>query len=146
MVSFVCSDLFLCNCSEDIKGAHWGCPTSFDCSQAFCRCWSKCSAQQHRIIDNHRSYQWCFQRLDYILPTLLYMAIQNPSHNLVLPLFFIIKSLHNAAVRPETKKLMRNHILKGKLSSNGLYHGQELETVGGTKLRVFVYRNVSPQC
>lgn len=44
---------------------------------------------------------------------------------------------------PEMRKLMRNHILKGKLSSNSLYHGQDLETLEGTKLRVFVYRNVS---
>lgn len=44
---------------------------------------------------------------------------------------------------PEMRKLMRNHVLKGKLSSKGLYHGQELETLDGTKLRVFVYRNVS---
>lgn len=44
---------------------------------------------------------------------------------------------------PETRKLIRNHILKGKLSSKSLYHGQELETLDGTKLRVFVYRNVS---
>ncbi|KAA0709286.1 Transforming growth factor-beta-induced protein ig-h3 [Triplophysa tibetana] len=42
---------------------------------------------------------------------------------------------------PDMKKLMRNHILKGRLSSKGLYHGQELETLGGLKLRVFVYRN-----
>lgn len=44
---------------------------------------------------------------------------------------------------PEVRKLMRNHVLKGKLSSKTLYHGQELETLEGTKLRVFVYRNVS---
>ncbi|KAG7329306.1 hypothetical protein KOW79_007480 [Hemibagrus wyckioides] len=42
---------------------------------------------------------------------------------------------------PEKRKLMRNHVLKGKLSSKSLYHGQELETIDGTKLRVFVYRN-----
>uniref|UniRef100_A0AAQ6INH3 Transforming growth factor-beta-induced protein ig-h3 n=1 Tax=Anabas testudineus TaxID=64144 RepID=A0AAQ6INH3_ANATE len=39
------------------------------------------------------------------------------------------------------KKLMTNHILKEQLSSKSLYHGQELETLGGLKLRVFVYRN-----
>ncbi|XP_052011052.1 transforming growth factor-beta-induced protein ig-h3-like [Xyrauchen texanus] len=42
---------------------------------------------------------------------------------------------------PDMKKLLRNHILKEKLSSKSLYHGQELETLGGLKLRVFVYRN-----
>ncbi|XP_012697298.2 transforming growth factor-beta-induced protein ig-h3 [Clupea harengus] len=41
----------------------------------------------------------------------------------------------------EMKKLMRNHIIKETVSSAGLYHGQELETLGGLKLRVFVYRN-----
>ncbi|XP_068181576.1 transforming growth factor-beta-induced protein ig-h3 [Antennarius striatus] len=41
----------------------------------------------------------------------------------------------------ELKKLMTNHILKEQLSSKSLYHGQELETLGGLKLRVFVYRN-----
>ncbi|XP_060783978.1 transforming growth factor-beta-induced protein ig-h3 isoform X2 [Neoarius graeffei] len=42
---------------------------------------------------------------------------------------------------PEVRKLMRSHVLKGKLSSKSLYHGQELETIEGTKLRVFIYRN-----
>ncbi|XP_038142603.1 transforming growth factor-beta-induced protein ig-h3 [Cyprinodon tularosa] len=42
---------------------------------------------------------------------------------------------------PEMRKLMKNHILKTQLSSKSLYHGQELETMGGLKLRVFVYRN-----
>lgn len=41
----------------------------------------------------------------------------------------------------ETRKLMTNHILKEQLSSKALYHGQELETLGGLRLRVFVYRN-----
>ncbi|XP_067103251.1 transforming growth factor-beta-induced protein ig-h3 [Osmerus mordax] len=39
------------------------------------------------------------------------------------------------------KKLMTNHILKNQLSSKSLYHGQLLETLGGSKLRVFVYRH-----
>jgi len=43
---------------------------------------------------------------------------------------------------PDMKKLMTNHILKEQLSSKSLYHGQELETLGSLKLRVFVYRNV----
>lgn len=43
----------------------------------------------------------------------------------------------------DMKKMMRNHLVKEQLSSKGLYHGQELETLGGLKLRVFVYRNVS---
>lgn len=43
---------------------------------------------------------------------------------------------------PDLRKLLRNHIVKGQLSSSALYHGQELETLAGLKLRVFVYRNV----
>lgn len=43
---------------------------------------------------------------------------------------------------PDMRKLMINHIIKEQLSSKSLYHGQELETLGGLKLRVFVYRNV----
>uniref|UniRef100_A0AAY4DCP2 Transforming growth factor-beta-induced protein ig-h3 n=1 Tax=Denticeps clupeoides TaxID=299321 RepID=A0AAY4DCP2_9TELE len=42
---------------------------------------------------------------------------------------------------PAKKALMKNHLIRGKLSSKSLYHGQELETLGGLKLRVFVYRN-----
>uniref|UniRef100_A0A671U8B0 Transforming growth factor-beta-induced protein ig-h3 n=1 Tax=Sparus aurata TaxID=8175 RepID=A0A671U8B0_SPAAU len=42
---------------------------------------------------------------------------------------------------PDMRKLMINHIIKEQLSSKSLYHGQELETLGGLKLRVFVYRN-----
>uniref|UniRef100_A0A674NSN7 Transforming growth factor-beta-induced protein ig-h3 n=1 Tax=Takifugu rubripes TaxID=31033 RepID=A0A674NSN7_TAKRU len=41
----------------------------------------------------------------------------------------------------ELRKLLRNHLVKGQLSSQALYHGQELETLGGLRLRVFVYRN-----
>uniref|UniRef100_A0A4W5RDZ3 Transforming growth factor-beta-induced protein ig-h3 n=1 Tax=Hucho hucho TaxID=62062 RepID=A0A4W5RDZ3_9TELE len=45
------------------------------------------------------------------------------------------------AMTGELKKLLKNHILKEKLSSRLLYHRQELETLGGIKLRVLVYRN-----
>lgn len=44
---------------------------------------------------------------------------------------------------PDMRKLLRNHILKERFSSKSLYHGQELETLGGLKLRVFVFRDVS---
>ncbi|KAJ1127393.1 hypothetical protein NDU88_005795 [Pleurodeles waltl] len=37
--------------------------------------------------------------------------------------------------------LLQNHIIKDQLSSKYLYHGQTLDTLGGKKLRVFVYRN-----
>ncbi|XP_068460308.1 transforming growth factor-beta-induced protein ig-h3 [Clinocottus analis] len=47
----------------------------------------------------------------------------------------------DTTMTPDLKKLMTNHILKEQLSSKALYHGQELETLGGLKLRVFVYRN-----
>jgi len=42
---------------------------------------------------------------------------------------------------PEMKVLLQNHLVKGQLTSRSLYHGQELETLGGAKLRVLVYRN-----
>ncbi|XP_069508704.1 transforming growth factor-beta-induced protein ig-h3 [Ambystoma mexicanum] len=45
------------------------------------------------------------------------------------------------AVGRELKSLLQNHIIKDSLSSKYLYHGQTLETLGGKKLRVFVYRN-----
>jgi transforming growth factor-beta-induced protein len=41
------------------------------------------------------------------------------------------------------KNLLMNHIVKDQLASKYLYHGQTLDTLGGKKLRVFVYRNVS---
>uniref|UniRef100_A0A4W6BIF4 Transforming growth factor-beta-induced protein ig-h3 n=1 Tax=Lates calcarifer TaxID=8187 RepID=A0A4W6BIF4_LATCA len=47
----------------------------------------------------------------------------------------------SVTMTPGIKKLMTNHIVKEQLSSKALYHGQELETLGGLKLRVFVYRN-----
>ncbi|XP_034546322.1 transforming growth factor-beta-induced protein ig-h3-like [Notolabrus celidotus] len=47
----------------------------------------------------------------------------------------------SVSMTPDMRKLMTNHILKEQLSSKSLYHGQELETLGGLKLRVFVYRN-----
>lgn len=45
---------------------------------------------------------------------------------------------------PDTETLLMNHLVKEQLSSSSLYHGQELETLGGLRLRVFVYRHVSP--
>ncbi|CAI5796403.1 periostin isoform X4 [Podarcis lilfordi] len=36
--------------------------------------------------------------------------------------------------------ILQNHILKVKIGLNDLYNGQFLETLGGKKLRVFVYR------
>ncbi|KAJ8015067.1 hypothetical protein DPEC_G00022280 [Dallia pectoralis] len=47
----------------------------------------------------------------------------------------------NVRMTDQLKRLLKNHILKEQLSSKSLYHGQELETLGGLKLRVFVYRN-----
>ncbi|XP_040847422.1 periostin isoform X1 [Ochotona curzoniae] len=38
------------------------------------------------------------------------------------------------------KLILQNHILKVKVGLNELYNGQILETIGGKKLRVFVYR------
>uniref|UniRef100_A0A8D3CQ64 Transforming growth factor-beta-induced protein ig-h3 n=1 Tax=Scophthalmus maximus TaxID=52904 RepID=A0A8D3CQ64_SCOMX len=48
---------------------------------------------------------------------------------------------NDAFKEPVCLRLMTNHMLKETLSSKSLYHGQELETLGGLKLRVFVYRN-----
>ncbi|TNN61062.1 Transforming growth factor-beta-induced protein ig-h3 [Liparis tanakae] len=42
---------------------------------------------------------------------------------------------------PALRLLLTQHLLRGQLSSRALYHGQELETLGGLRLRVFVYRN-----
>uniref|UniRef100_A0A3B4BKI5 Transforming growth factor-beta-induced protein ig-h3 n=1 Tax=Periophthalmus magnuspinnatus TaxID=409849 RepID=A0A3B4BKI5_9GOBI len=47
----------------------------------------------------------------------------------------------SVSMTPALKTILSQHILKERLSSKSLYHGQELETVGGLKLRVFVYRN-----
>ncbi|XP_032070543.1 periostin isoform X3 [Thamnophis elegans] len=38
------------------------------------------------------------------------------------------------------KLILKNHILKVKVGLNDLYNGQFLETLGGKKLRVFLYR------
>ncbi|XP_068133530.1 transforming growth factor-beta-induced protein ig-h3 [Hyperolius riggenbachi] len=46
-----------------------------------------------------------------------------------------------ASVDKDMVNLLQNHIIKDQLSSKYLYHGQVLDTVGGKKLRVFVYRN-----
>ncbi|KAL3060934.1 hypothetical protein OYC64_009196 [Pagothenia borchgrevinki] len=47
----------------------------------------------------------------------------------------------DTTMTPDMRTLMTNHLLRTQLSSKSLYHGQELETLGGVKLRVFVYRN-----
>ncbi|XP_067419132.1 periostin isoform X2 [Emydura macquarii macquarii] len=38
------------------------------------------------------------------------------------------------------KLIMQNHILKVKIGLNELYNGQNVETLGGKRLRIFVYR------
>ncbi|XP_069052258.1 transforming growth factor-beta-induced protein ig-h3 [Lepisosteus oculatus] len=47
----------------------------------------------------------------------------------------------SVSITPALRKVLKKHIVKGQLSSKHLYHGQQLETVDGQKLRVFVYRN-----
>ncbi|NXC21976.1 POSTN protein, partial [Corythaeola cristata] len=44
------------------------------------------------------------------------------------------------------KTILQNHIIKVKVGLNELYNGQELETIGGKLLRVFVYRTVKCIC
>ena len=46
-------------------------------------------------------------------------------------------------INAHTKNLLLNHMIKDQLASKYLYHGQTLDTLGGKKLRVFVYRNVN---
>lgn len=41
------------------------------------------------------------------------------------------------------KIILENHILKKKIVLQELYNGQQLETIGGKFLRVFIYRTVS---
>lgn len=43
----------------------------------------------------------------------------------------------------ELKIILENHILKKKFGLGQLYNGQQLETIGGKTLRVFIYRTVS---
>ncbi|TFK07540.1 death effector domain-containing protein [Platysternon megacephalum] len=38
------------------------------------------------------------------------------------------------------KLIMQNHILKVKIGLNELYNGQKVETLGGKRIRIFVYR------
>lgn len=40
--------------------------------------------------------------------------------------------------------ILENHILKNKIVLGQLYNGQQLETIGGKLLRVFIYRTVRP--
>ncbi|CAK6446077.1 unnamed protein product [Pipistrellus nathusii] len=59
---------------------------------------------------------------------------------LLAPLNFVFKD-GSPRVDARMKNLLRNHMVKDQLASKYLYHGQTLETLGGKKLRVFVYRN-----
>uniref|UniRef100_A0A3Q1BF87 Transforming growth factor-beta-induced protein ig-h3 n=1 Tax=Amphiprion ocellaris TaxID=80972 RepID=A0A3Q1BF87_AMPOC len=60
---------------------------------------------------------------------------------MLAPLDEAFKDGVHVTMTPDMRKLMTNHIVKEQMSSKSLYHGQELETLGGLKLRVFVYRN-----
>lgn len=40
--------------------------------------------------------------------------------------------------------ILENHIMKNKVVLGQLYNGQHLETIGGKRLRVFIYRTVCP--
>lgn len=51
-------------------------------------------------------------------------------------------------IRSKDQRLLRiileNHIIKNKVVLGQLYNGQHLETIGGRRLRVFIYRTVCP--
>uniref|UniRef100_A0A7N8YDH9 Transforming growth factor-beta-induced protein ig-h3 n=1 Tax=Mastacembelus armatus TaxID=205130 RepID=A0A7N8YDH9_9TELE len=73
---------------------------------------------------------------------LFYNVFTSPCvYRLFLMSYLSVCPTGSLTMTPDMKKLMANHILKEQMSSKSLYHGQELETVGGLKLRVFVYRN-----
>lgn len=38
--------------------------------------------------------------------------------------------------------ILENHIVKSNVVLGQLYNGQQLETIGGKRLRVFIYRTV----
>lgn len=65
---------------------------------------------------------------------------RNESVTVLAPLNTAFKGAAPTVDRRMTN-LLQNHIIKEQLSSKYLYHGQILETLGGKKLRVFVYRN-----
>lgn len=45
--------------------------------------------------------------------------------------------------KTQLRKILENHMLKLKITLNELYNGQQLETLFGKLLRVFIYRTVS---
>lgn len=45
--------------------------------------------------------------------------------------------------KTQLRKILENHILKLKITLSELYNGQQLETLFGKLLRVFIYRTVS---
>lgn len=57
---------------------------------------------------------------------------------------FLCVYTDSMVMTPDLRLLLTNHLVKQQLSSNSLYHGQLLETLGGLHLRVFVYRHVNP--
>ncbi|XP_006753627.1 PREDICTED: transforming growth factor-beta-induced protein ig-h3, partial [Myotis davidii] len=64
----------------------------------------------------------------------------NEQLTLLAPLNSVFKD-GSPRVDARMKSLLRNHMVKDQLASKYLYHGQTLDTLGGKKLRVFVYRN-----
>lgn len=64
---------------------------------------------------------------------------------LIVHFISVLPSLVDGAphIDAQMKTLLLNHMVKEQLASKYLYHGQTLDTLGGKKLRVFVYRNVS---
>ncbi|KAK2506201.1 hypothetical protein MC885_007951 [Smutsia gigantea] len=64
----------------------------------------------------------------------------NERLTLLAPLNSVFKD-GTPRIDARTKNLLLNHMIKDQLASKYLYHGQTLDTLGGKKLRVFVYRN-----
>ncbi|XP_060096406.1 transforming growth factor-beta-induced protein ig-h3 [Heteronotia binoei] len=58
-----------------------------------------------------------------------------------LTLLAPINSFYKDHTASADRNLLLDHIVKDQLSSKYLFHGQQLETLSGKKLRVFVYRN-----
>lgn len=96
-------------------------------------CWLLSTAPSKVI--HHRCVSVCENAL-------ILRVFTRPNTSCLTGVYLSLCLTGSLSMTPDLRTLMTNHIVKEQLSSKSLYHGQELETLGGLKLRVFVYRNV----
>ncbi|XP_072900023.1 periostin-like isoform X1 [Hemitrygon akajei] len=91
-----------------------------------------------QVLELTSSKQTVFH--DFLIKTGISAAFTKGDYTLFVPFNEAFTEEIRSYEQRYLKKVLQNHILKTKVVLNELYNGQTLRTIGGSFLRVFVYR------